>query len=118
VASVRVDVVAAREFYLRHVNGRDARLFDEEAHVYAADVAALYEVGDVVRVGQSVNRLRIGVDLGGDRLQRRKLLHLLDADHVRVALDVAYDERSLVEPLVEGGLRQRGRTPRLAVGDG
>src|SRR5947209_12635935 len=41
------------------------------------------------------------------RSQRREVLHLLDADYVRVVLDVAYDERRLVESVVEGGRRQR-----------
>src|SRR5205085_9274208 len=107
IASGGRHVVTAGQFDLRDARHRDARLFDEEAHVYAAYVVAFDEVSHIVRV-DAARALFVAVDLGGDRLQGRQVLHLFDADHVGQALDGAYDLRRLAESLVKGGLGQDG----------
>ena len=106
-------VHAAGQLKLRHVHDIDARRFDEETDINAAHIVAFDEKSYIVRV-RMAGRHFIVIDLVGDRLERRKIFHLLDAEHIGQAHQVADGERDLVEPVVEGGRRQRRRT-RLAI---
>ena len=83
----------------------DSQLFDEEARVDATDVVAFHEIRGVLRIDLARGH-RVGVEPGGQRLQRRQVFHLLDADDVGRAHDLPDRQRRLVQSVVERGLRQ------------
>ena len=95
------------EAHLRHVHDGDAARLDEQAHVDAADVVALHQIGRVAGIGAARGH-RVGVHPRGHGLERREVLHLLDADDVGRFHHVADGERRLRQPPLERLGREHG----------
>src|SRR5215472_8743639 len=98
---VRVCIGCCR-MRLGNIDDAYARLLDKKANIYPPDVITFDQVRRIVRIRETIETYRIIIDLSCHSLQGREILHLLDADDVRITLHGANNQRGLRYSAIEG----------------